>query len=169
MLTHFVNTIMKNKTSYSNLMNALEQFEKCSGLNVNKDKTEAHWLGRYNDNPPALLSDVKIVNKAIKILGIFFTYDDALAYSLNFDRLIQSIDNTLKLWKWRNLTLFGKIQIIKTFIFPKISYMTNIISLDAIKLKEINKKIFNFTWNGNDKIERSFKKHPTLLHMPSSV
>ena len=40
-------------------MNTLEQFEKCSGLKVNKDKTEAHWLGRYYDSPPALLSDVK--------------------------------------------------------------------------------------------------------------
>ena len=59
-------------------MNTLEQFEKCSGLKVNKDKTEAHWLGKYYDNPPALLSDVKKVNKAIKILGIFFTNDDAL-------------------------------------------------------------------------------------------
>ena len=146
---------LKNKTSYDNLMNTLEQFEKCSGLKVNKDKTEAHWLGRYYDNPPALLSDVKRVNKAIKILGIFFTYDDALAYSLNFDRLIQSIDNTLNLWKWRNLTIFGKVQIIKTFIVPKISYMTNIISLDAIKLKELNKKFFTFIWNGKDKIKRS--------------
>ena len=110
---------LKNKTSYDNLMNTLEQFEKCSGLKVNKDKTEAHWLGRYYDNPSALLPDVKRVNKAIKILGIFFTYDDALAYSLNFDRLIQSIDNTLNLWKWRNLTIFSKVQIIKTFIAPK--------------------------------------------------
>ena len=59
-------------------MNTLEQFEKCSGLKVNQDKTEAHWLGKYYDNLRALLSDVKKVNKAIKILGIFFTNDDAL-------------------------------------------------------------------------------------------
>ena len=33
--------------------------------------------------------------------------------------------------------------------------MTNIILLDAIKLKEINRKFFNFIWNGKDKIKRS--------------
>ena len=33
--------------------------------------------------------------------------------------------------------------------------MTNLISLDAIKLKEINRKFFNFIWNGKDKIKRS--------------
>ena len=36
---------LKNKTSYDNLMNTLEQFEKNSGLKVNKDKTEARLCG----------------------------------------------------------------------------------------------------------------------------
>ena len=59
-------------------MSALEQFQKCSGLKVNKDKTEAHWQGKFYENPPALLHDIKRINKPIKILGVFFTYNKVL-------------------------------------------------------------------------------------------
>ena len=51
--------------------------------------------------------------------------------------------------------MFGKIQIIKTFVVPKISYCTNIISLNTEKLNEINPLLFRFLWKGNDKIKRS--------------
>ena len=146
---------LSNKASCDNLMSTLEQFRECSGLIVNKDKTEAHWLGKFYENPPALLHDIKKINKPIKILGVFFTYNKTLDYTLNFDGVIQSIANTLKLWKWRNLTLFGRIQIIKTFIIPKLCYRTNIIILDASLLKEINRLLFQFIWNGKDKIKRS--------------
>ena len=111
---------LSNKASYDNLMSALEQFKSCSGLKVNKDKTEAHWLGKFYEQPPALLEDVKKINEPIKILGIFFTNEKTLDHGLNFDSVIQSIGNTLKLWKWRNLTLFGRVQIIKIFVIPKL-------------------------------------------------
>ena len=51
--------------------------------------------------------------------------------------------------------MFGKVQIIKTFVVPKISYCTNIISLNTEKLNEINSLLFRFLWKGNNKIKRS--------------
>ena len=60
----------------------------------------------------------------------------------------------MNLWKWRNLTLSGRVQILKTFITPKICYRTNIILLDATLLKAIN-RLFQFIWHGKDKIKRS--------------
>ena len=51
--------------------------------------------------------------------------------------------------------MFGKVQIIKAFVVPKISYCTNIISLNTEKLNEINSLLFRFLWKDNDKIKRS--------------
>ena len=59
---------LANKASYNNLIAILEKFYKVSGLKVNNDKTEAYWLGKYHDNPPTVLSNIKSIKKPIKIL-----------------------------------------------------------------------------------------------------
>ena len=50
----------------------------------------------------------------MKILGICFTYHSRLKRELNFDATLKSLKKPLNNWQWRNLTLFGRIQIIKT-------------------------------------------------------
>ena len=48
----------------------------------------------------------------------------------------------------------GKIQVIKSLIIPKFLYrLINTTDSETI-VKEINKLIFNFVWNGQDKIKR---------------
>ena len=59
------------------------------------------------------------------------------------------------MWKWRGLTLLGKIQIVKTFIKPKFLSKAALISVSNDLIKEINKLIYGFIWKGNDKIKRS--------------
>ena len=59
-------------------------------------------------------------------------------------------------WQWRNLTLIGKIQLVKTFAIPKFMYRASLISFDKEIIKSINSVIFNFVWKGKDKIKRLF-------------
>ena len=59
------------------------------------------------------------------------------------------------MWKWRGLTLLGKIQIVKTFIIPKFLSKATLISVSKDLIKGINKLIYGFIWKGNDKIKRS--------------
>ena len=66
------------------LLNALfatvESFTLCSGLQINYEKTEAMFLG--NQDPkvaPAVPSIRNIsIKKAVKILGVHFTYNQIL-------------------------------------------------------------------------------------------
>ena len=58
------------------------------------------------------------IKKSVKLLGVHFTYDYRLKRKLNFDELIKSIKGKLKVWRGRDLTIIGKIQIVKTFIIP---------------------------------------------------
>ena len=149
-----VTTFLKDLVSFHNLMKMLDQFGNCAGLKLNKSKTEALWLG-----PPKSidLHDIlKLTNtyQPPKILGIFFTYDEKLRDTLNFAATLESVKKLLAQWRRRGLTLIGKIQVLKSLIIPKFLYrLTNISCEDEI-IKEINKVMYSYIWNGKDKIKR---------------
>ena len=66
-------TFVSNKRSFFLLKDLLDRFDEISGLKLNEEKTEAYWLGSFHDSP----EDIRIdkVNKSMKILGIYFTYN----------------------------------------------------------------------------------------------
>lgn len=78
-LTTFVHDV----NSLENLSTTLHRFGICSGLKLNAEKTEALWLGtcRNSDQPP--LAGIEKVNKPIKILGVYFTYELKKKQELN--------------------------------------------------------------------------------------
>ena len=53
------------------------------------------------------------------------------------------------------LTLLGRIQIVKSFIIPKVLSKATLIAVTDDLIKEINMLIYRFIWKGNDKIKRS--------------
>ena len=74
-------------------------FGKCSGLVINHDKSEILLLGNSFPAPPNLnhtpFKDLKI-NISVKILGIYFTYDNRLRRKLNFDEITKTIKDKLR-------------------------------------------------------------------------
>ena len=60
------------------------------------------------------------------------------------------------MWKWRGLSLLGRIQIVKTFAVPKIMYRASVIPLskELHVIKEANSIFYGFIWNGKDKVKR---------------
>ena len=147
---------LRNDHSLRKFLDKTEDFGVCSGLCINYDKTEILFLG----NPIPILEHYdefrKIkVKRAVKILGVFFTYDKSLHQKLNFAEIIDSIKGKIKMWKWRNLTILGRIQIVKTFIVPIFMYRAGLISLDKEVIKEADSIIFDFIWKGKDKVKRS--------------
>ena len=130
-LTNF----LRDKKSYEALNPLLDKYGDCSGLKVNKERKEAYWLGSSHKNHETV--DIKKVNEPIKILGIYFTYNQHKSKELNFDITLKSIKESLNCWQWRNLTLIGKIQLVKTFAIPKFMYRASLISFDKEMIKNI--------------------------------
>ena len=95
------------------------------------------------------------MKKAVKILGVHFTYDLRTKQKLNVDELISSIQQKLRIWRCADLTIIGRIQIVKTFIIPIFLYRTRLISVNMEFVKGVNKVIFDFIWKGKDKVKRS--------------
>ena len=131
------------------LFGLLERFEKASGLKLNVTKTEAMWIGSLQncENEPL---GVKC-KTYVKFLGIYITYDVQMLVEKNFKHRLKKIKNSINL---RGLSIYGKINIIKTLLFPKMIYPSSVICTPYEVIKEFNSLIFRFLWNGNDKVIR---------------
>ena len=90
----------------------------------------------------------------IKILGVYFGYDVKQRDALNFRQTLKDMKKSINMWKWRGLSLLGKIQIVKTFAVPKLMYRASVIPLSKELIKEANSIIYGFIWNGKDKVKR---------------
>ena len=118
---------LRDKESHTSLFAILESFGSCSGLRVNHDKTEIIALGS-NILHEKDFNDHKIC-EIIKILGVYFGYDEKQRNDLNFRQTLKSIKKSIHMWKWRNLSILGRIQIIKTFAIPKLLFRASVIPM----------------------------------------
>ena len=59
------------------------------------------------------------------------------------------------MWKWRGLTLLGRIQLVTSFIIPKVLGKASLITATDDLIKEVNSVMYRFIWKGNDKIKRA--------------
>ena len=85
---------------------------------------------------------------------MFFTYCRQLGRKFYFEKTIDPIKTELWLWKWSNLTIIGRIQIVKTFVIPMIMYRAGSICIDKEVIIEVSWIIFEFIWKGKDKLKR---------------
>ena len=138
--------ILQDETDANKLFAHLKEFERISGLKMNKSKTEGLWLGiKKHSNFKPLGIKWKSV---IKILGIHISYDKQLAEQKNFIEKIAKIKIKLNLWKQRNLSIYGKILIIKTFALSQILYLSTVLHIPDHIVKEIETLSYQFLWNG---------------------
>ena len=126
---------IKGSSSYTNLFVTLKTFCECFGLKINNVKTEALALG----NSTSLWkgrSDLPNLCNNIKILGVYFGYDAKQRDELNFRNTLKSFKKTINLWKWRGLSLLGRIQILKTFAIPKLMFRASVLPISKDLIKE---------------------------------
>lgn len=148
---------LKDNLSLVNFLKLIKDYGTCSGLKINHDKSEIMILGNCSSTlqQDNVVSCNLKIKKVVKILGVHFTYDFRLKQKLNVDELISSIQQKLRIWRWRDLTIIGRIQIVKTFIIPIFLYRASLILVNREFVKDVNKIIFDFIWKGKDKIKRS--------------
>ena len=78
---------------------------------------------------------------AIKILGVYYSYDENFENQENFINLVLRTEKLLRLWKMQNLSVTGKITVFKTLGISKIVHLalvkiilnSVILELDKIK------------------------------------
>ena len=137
----------------------LKKFQKCSGLKINLDKTEVIPVGifkRKNIKLPRNLSQ-RIINLCpFKTLGIWVAYDINEVIKLNYQNRLDTMKSLISIWRGWNLSLKGKILIVKSLLLPQINYVMSNIYCPQHILQQIDKIIVKFIWNNNPpKVKRN--------------
>jgi len=134
----------------------LNEFESVSGLKVNVAKTEAMGLGGF-DEPICKELNIQWVNSTTRVLGIQIAREANTLVAVNYENIIDKIKAKLNVWRRRNLSIIGKINIIKCLgISQIVFYLTMLPSPGITFLKELEKTLFEFIWNGGpDRIKRN--------------
>ena len=145
---------LKNENAVTDCLRKVEKFGNVSGLKLNKDKTEGLWLGGGSNRHDGF-AGINWDKNCIKTLGVYFGYDKKETEIKNWSSKIESIKSTLNQWSRRDLTLQGRILILKTMALAKVVYLVSSISIPSWAVNEINKEFFQFVWrNKRDKIAR---------------
>ena len=162
---------LKPGNSLTNALHIVEQFYHFSGLRLNRNKSIGMLLGehyRQRDNKEGLVWLKP--NENMKILGTFFNaHKESSLIEENWIGKIDNIKILIQNWSKRNISIWGKCLVAKTFFLSKINYIIQSLALPFHILKIINDLIFKFLWktesnkNGYERINRKTLCLPTAL------
>lgn len=138
-------------------LSMLDEFSKASGLKLNEKKTEALWIGSSIGNDKLSLpgKELKWPESKVKTLGLWLSVEPEIAALLNYDEKVEKIRKILSCWKYRRLTLLGRITVLKSLAASQLVYLLSPLPSNYNALNQINKLFYQFLWNGKgDKIKR---------------
>jgi exonuclease III len=146
--------ILQNKKSIFKAFDVIDLFYRCSGLKLNKSKSELFRLG----NKPCF--DVKDLNlkwvQSFRYLGVYYSTDLVDQEYKNYRHRLDNIRNMLKIWLQRDLSLKGKVTVIRTLAMSQLIFPLSMTYAPEWVTKEAESLFYKFLWNNKkDKISRT--------------
>jgi hypothetical protein len=138
---------IKDLQSLKTLFEVLDIFTKCSGLNVNRDKSEAIGIGTSSNFKHRDLG-IKWPDTSIRCLGVQINVNTTQMVEDNFKPCLERIEHLLSLWCLRRLTLKGKVLIINTLIISQLLYICTVLNTPKWVIDKYNDMVRNFVWDG---------------------
>jgi exonuclease III len=135
----------------------IDDFSGFSGLKINRQKSEAMWLGSKKNSKDKYYGFTW--KTRIKCLGIYFSNSmPASQIEDNWKERIEAIKRVIVTWEKRNLSLMGKMCIIKTFLLSQLVYFMQAFIIPDKVLNSINTLLFRFLWRKKDCNKKAFEK-----------
>ena len=127
--------------SVKNLIDTFTVFSLFSGLKANFSKCEIAGLGSLKGVLEAVcgLKSINLATDTIKILGVHFSYSSTLKVQNNLLDTVKSIQQVLRFWNRRMLSLEGRIIIFKILAIYKIVYLAFLIIILNSLIDELRK------------------------------
>ena len=138
--------LLKDTISVKYSICIFEEFYRYTGFKLNKSKTLAFIIGNDTKIDLDTSSGIVLTKNPFDTLGIWFATNSIETQALNITEKLQIVQNILKLWQPRCLTLKGKIIHIKSLIIPHILQLTSVVSFSDKLISELD-KLLNFIWN----------------------
>ena len=152
--TFFVSDLDSVKAIFATFNN----FSMFSGMSINMSKCELAGIGVKRSELTALsgVKNVSLLTDCVRILGVYFTYNDVLFNDKNFVDCIKKIQKVLHIWGMRFLSLYGKVIIFKSLAFSKIVCVASMATVPADIIKMLENTHRDFIWD---------RKRPNIKHL----
>ena len=148
------NLVCSDLLSVEKALQILDDFGDISGLRLNKEKTQAMWLGPWANKKVKPLG-LKWVKGPARFLGIYLSYDKNGNNVHNFGRKMLKMQLKLDIWRTRDLTLFRRVLIMKSLGISQLVYSISNVEVPECIASTLKSKLFGFLWkNKKDKIKR---------------
>ena len=136
-------------------METFSTFSQYSCLKPNYEKCEITGIAVLKSVKVAVcaMKCVVVCKDTIRITRLHFSYNTTKEGDKNFLETISKIQNVLKIWRMRSLTLEGKIIAFKTLATSEIAYLSMMIKVLTEIRVEIKKIQKQFIWSTKPKIK----------------
>ena len=149
---------MSDEASMHTILILLDIFRKCSGLKINRDKSEAIWIGassNFTHKPEGL----KWTSEMVRCLGVSMNANMDTVIEFNFKEKIKKLENLIQMWAARPLTLKGKITVIQTIFMSQMLYPCSSLYVPDWVIDHIHNLFEKFLW----KSKKPQIKHLTMI------
>ena len=130
--------------SLGNALAVLDNFAVCSGLKVNKEKTEVIPL--YFKPLQEALFGVSWKCGNFKMLGVWFSQDEKEMTHLNLNERLEKMKRIINIWTCGGLTIFGRVLILKTLVLSQIINICSVIYVPESFISLVDDIFFEFLW-----------------------
>ena len=140
--------------SIKHVIKCIDNFSKNAGLKLNLKKTKGIWLGNFKNLGLRVKDNIIWTGNPVKCLGVYIGHNSEKCYNKNWIRKFEGIEKLLTLWSKRNLSLFGKITVIKTYALSKIVFPATMLPTNKEIIKKLASLFHRFLWGKRDRIKR---------------
>ena len=140
--------IHPTSSNLKNVLRIIKEFFHLSGLKISVTKTKAIWFGNKANSESILCPEENLIwDNKFTLLGIDFTAD-LKHMDKNFEEKIKDVKKLFNSWKYRYLSPYGKIVVIKTRALSKLSNVAMVVpDLPKNELKKVEKMCLDFLWS----------------------
>jgi hypothetical protein len=135
---------LKDFNMMKNALQIIEEFGEASGSRLNKKKTVGIVMNESLVS--SIETDIELTLGPVKLLGI--PIGKGINTNIFWDQLISKIEKRYNMWQARDLSMTGKVHIIKSIGMSTILYASNVLVLGEQYLTRITNLNYRFLWSG---------------------
>ena len=140
------------------LLTRLKGLAVCPASNSIIQRLRPCGLDQWQEKRKKLFPEknFKWAENKVKVLGVWISTDPNTTLNMNYREKADKIRNVLSCWRYRRLTLMGKILVIKSLAASQLTYILAPLATNHEIIREINHLFYSYLWNNKgDKIKRS--------------
>ena len=136
---------LENVEQIDKCLNIFDDFGKASGAKINRDKTVGLAMNERVVFEKSTSNNVKLTLGPVKVLGV----PAGKVKQMDFwEAIIQKINKQLAIWKRRNLSLQGKVYVIRSLCISKILFSTEYFNINDHIVNKLEKILYEYLWDG---------------------